>query len=108
MAAFRPHVHQIDAYKQAHFLKEERQDPITGEAFVAGDSVVFCAACKSAFLLESWQYLSSQHCGQGQTLTQFPKSLNLTLSKGKNGATTIPPIFDTLTKKNDSWLFLST
>ncbi|WP_027001206.1 RDD family protein [Hugenholtzia roseola] len=86
MATFRPHVHQIDAYAQAHFLKEERQDPITGEAFVAGDSIVFCAACRSAFLLESWQYMGNQHCGQGQTLAQFPKSQSLTLSKSKNVA----------------------
>jgi uncharacterized RDD family membrane protein YckC len=66
------HIHTIDAYKHRHFLAEERTDPITGDDFQAGDKVVFCAACKSAFLLETWQYMGENHCGQSRTLPEVP------------------------------------
>ncbi|MEM6298783.1 MAG: hypothetical protein AAF740_08865, partial [Bacteroidota bacterium] len=49
-------------------------DPITGEKIRAGQQVVFCATCKSAFLKESWEYLGKKHCGQFLTLRTFPKS----------------------------------
>lgn len=56
------------------FLAEGRKDPVTGETFASGDEVVFCAACKSAFLKDSWDYMGGKHCGQHKTLTAFPNS----------------------------------
>ncbi|AFM05177.1 hypothetical protein Fleli_2824 [Bernardetia litoralis DSM 6794] len=65
--------------KQAHFLKENRQDPITGDSFQMGDEIVFCAECKSAFLKESWEYMGNTHCNQEKTLEEVPFSKNLNL-----------------------------
>jgi uncharacterized RDD family membrane protein YckC len=67
--------------KETFFLKENRQDPVTGDGFDIGDEVVFCASCKSAFLKESWEYMNSKHCGQTATLKEFPAVSKLTLSK---------------------------
>ena len=67
--------------KQSVFLKENRQDPITGDEFCVGDKIVFCASCKSAFLAESWEYMNSKHCDQTRTLNQFPVVSKLKLSK---------------------------
>jgi uncharacterized RDD family membrane protein YckC len=67
--------------KETFFLKENRQDPVTGDSFEIGDKIVFCASCKSAFLIESWEYMNSKHCGQIVTLNNFPISSKLTLSK---------------------------
>lgn len=73
-------IHLIDASEHRAFLEQERIDPITGETIKAGDEVVFCAACKSAFLADSWNYLEEAHCGQSDTLREFPqpKSLSFT------------------------------
>ncbi|WP_027003801.1 hypothetical protein [Hugenholtzia roseola] len=71
------HVHLIEN----DFLSQSRHDPITGDLFVAGDKVVFCAACHSAFLLESWEYLGQTHCQQQETLAQIPTQSNLTLKQ---------------------------
>ncbi|WP_338764751.1 RDD family protein [Bernardetia sp. ABR2-2B] len=67
--------------KQSFFLKENRQDPVTGDEFNLGDEIVFCASCKSAFLKESWEYMNSKHCGQTFTLRKFPIQSKLKLSK---------------------------
>ncbi|WP_291722629.1 RDD family protein [Bernardetia sp.] len=67
--------------KQSVFLKENRQDPITGDEFCLGDKVVFCASCKSAFLADSWEYMNGKHCGQVGTLRKFPVVSKLKLSK---------------------------
>jgi uncharacterized RDD family membrane protein YckC len=67
--------------KEIFFLKENRQDPVTGDGFGIGDEIVFCASCKSAFLKESWEYMDSKHCGQIATLTRFPIQSKLKLSK---------------------------
>ena len=67
--------------KETFFLKENRQDPVTGDEFCVGDEIVFCASCKSAFLKESWEYMDSKHCGQTFTLKKFPVHSKLTLSK---------------------------
>ncbi|WP_027001183.1 hypothetical protein [Hugenholtzia roseola] len=66
------HLHHIKNQTHADFLAENRQDPITGDTIKADDQVVFCAACQSVFLWETWQYLNYQHCGQNQTLAHFP------------------------------------
>ncbi|MEM6298782.1 MAG: hypothetical protein AAF740_08860 [Bacteroidota bacterium] len=73
------HAHRIDTEKHASFLSEERHDPITGEKIIAGDEVVFCAACKSAFLMDSWTYLEGKHCGQKLTLSAFPSQKQITV-----------------------------
>ncbi|WP_375562743.1 RDD family protein [Bernardetia sp. OM2101] len=67
--------------KQRSFLKESRQDPITGDAFLLGDEIVFCAECKSAFFKDSWEYMGSVHCNQSETLTSFPTHSKLKLEK---------------------------
>ncbi|AFM05633.1 hypothetical protein Fleli_3304 [Bernardetia litoralis DSM 6794] len=67
--------------KETFFLKENRQDPVTGDGFDIGDEIVFCASCKSAFLKESWEYMNSKHCGQSFTLKKFPVQSKLKLSK---------------------------
>jgi uncharacterized RDD family membrane protein YckC len=67
--------------RQKVFLKENRQDPITGDAFSLGDEIVFCAECKSAFLKDSWEYMSSEHCNQKRTLKTFPSISTLKLKK---------------------------
>ena len=58
--------------KETFFLKESRQDPITGDEFNLGDEIVFCASCKSAFLKGSWEYLGYRHCEQEETLEKIP------------------------------------
>ncbi|WP_027003827.1 hypothetical protein [Hugenholtzia roseola] len=73
------HTHLIETEKHSDFLAQNRQDPITGDSIKAGDKVVFCAACKSVFLVETWQYLGEQHCGQSQTLDKIPQATVLTL-----------------------------
>jgi hypothetical protein len=55
-------------------LLEKRKDPFTKEAFKAGDPIVFCAVCKSAFLIDSWHSMMAKHCDQQQTLSTFPRN----------------------------------
>ncbi len=73
------HTHQLNATNHSDFLKQERIDPITGEKIEEGHTIVICAACKSAFFIESWEYLGNTHCIQDETLTHIPinKSLQL-------------------------------
>lgn len=68
------HDHLLDQKRHADFLSENRIDPITGDKIEAGDRIVICAACKSAFLEESWNYLRQQHCKQYGTLNKIPKT----------------------------------
>jgi len=76
------HIFPLNPKTHADFLKQERKDPITGDAFKAGDEVVFCAACRSAFLRESWEFMEGKHCNQEETLESFPKAQKaLTLQK---------------------------
>lgn len=74
------YVHTIDKETHADFLAQERVDPVTGEHLQSGDKVVFCAGCRSAFLLDSWAYLENRHCQQTQTLRAFPEKESLMLS----------------------------
>jgi hypothetical protein len=71
------HTHTVDA----RFLEQERYDPITGDKIIQGDTIVICAECKSAFLLESWQYLGSEHCGQTRTLDKIPQVGSLSINR---------------------------
>lgn len=70
------HSHQLTAHHQ-DFLNQNRTDPITGEKIEEGHTVVICAACKSAFFIESWEYLGHSHCDQTDTLQELPISQNL-------------------------------
>ncbi|WP_375559368.1 hypothetical protein ACE193_16730 [Bernardetia sp. OM2101] len=68
------HYHFLDEDQHSEFLSQNRIDPITGDKIYEGDCVVICAACKSAFLEESWNYLRQQHCDQYGTLNKIPKT----------------------------------
>ncbi|WP_291726561.1 hypothetical protein [Bernardetia sp.] len=71
--------HYLEKDKHQDFLLQQRVDPITGERIEAGDKVVFCASCKSAFFEESWQYLEGKHCNQTKTLKNIPVAKTLWL-----------------------------
>jgi len=71
--------HYLDKDLDSEFLKQGRIDPITSEKIEEGHTIVICAACKSAFFIESWEYLGENHCNQTETLTQIPKAKNLFL-----------------------------
>ncbi|MGZ5445354.1 MAG: TonB family protein [Thermoanaerobaculia bacterium] len=61
-------IHRLDATRHAAFLAEQRKDPVTRKPFHAGDEIVVCAACGSAFSVDSWNFLDGQHDGQSDTL----------------------------------------
>ncbi len=73
------HIHKIHRQKHFDFLNENRKDPITGDLIVAGNEVVFCDECKSAFLKETWEYLGGKHCDSSETLIDFPIQKTLEL-----------------------------
>lgn len=66
-----PNVHRLDATRHAGFLAEQRRDPITRRVLVAGDEVVVCAGCGSAFAVDSWSFLGGEHDGQSETLREI-------------------------------------
>ncbi|WP_338765214.1 hypothetical protein WAF17_01185 [Bernardetia sp. ABR2-2B] len=100
-------IHKIDSHLHNSFLEEERKDGITGDLIQAGDEVVFCGICKSAFLKDSWEYMDRKHCGQTKTLNSVPVAQPLSLSVFK-----IVPKFITLINSDISFKqckeFLST
>lgn len=63
------HSHKLNS-THSHIIA--RKDPITGDSVKENDRVVFCAACKSCFLEDSWKYMNEQHCQQSQTLETIP------------------------------------
>ncbi len=71
--------HLLEAELHSEFLKQGRIDPITGEQIEEGHTIVICSACKSAFFIESWEYLEQNHCNQSETLIELPKPKNLFL-----------------------------
>lgn len=71
--------HHLDSILHSEFLQQGRIDPITGEEIEEGHTIVICAACKSAFFIESWEYLGEQHCNQRDTLLEIPISKTLFL-----------------------------
>ncbi|WP_375560100.1 hypothetical protein ACE193_20640 [Bernardetia sp. OM2101] len=66
--------HKLSSKNKRHkkFLEEERNDPITGDKIIEGNEIVLCGACKSAFLLDSWNYMARSHCNQPFTLKEIP------------------------------------
>lgn len=103
------HIHKIDNKIHSDFLKENRQDPITGDLIQEGDEVVFCASCKSAFLKDTWLYLDKKHCNQSKTLKNPIFQKNLVLVKTQKETIFIPlediKSFKEFSKKtkNTSW-----
>jgi tetratricopeptide (TPR) repeat protein len=83
--ALKIHSHFIDKNKHADFLAQKRQDSITHEIIEEGDEVVFCSVCKSAFIVDSWEYIGRSHCNQSQTLKKIPVLRSLSLDKKKIG-----------------------
>ncbi len=74
-------VHTLNIENHSHII--ERQDGVTGDTIKANDEVVFCAACQSVFLKESWEYMKNQHCEQSQTLNFIPLPISkITVRKG--------------------------
>ena len=67
-----PHIHEVNERKHQVFLNEGRRDPFTKQKIKAGDRIVFCAKCKSAFLHSSWKAMKGKHCRQTETLIEFP------------------------------------
>lgn len=79
------HLHTLSYLEHSDFISQERKDPFTGKTLQSGDIVVFCAKCKTAFLLDSWEAVNSKHCNQYDTLSQFPPQIEiLTLKKKKS------------------------
>lgn len=74
------HTHHLNTATHSDFLKQERIDPITGEKIEEGHTIVICAACKSAFFIESWEYLGEKHCNQENTLPEIPIAHTLQLA----------------------------
>ncbi len=72
-------IHHLDKTVDSEFLNQGRIDPITGEKIEEGHRIVICAACKSAFFIEIWEYLGENHCNQSETLTEIPKPKQLFL-----------------------------
>jgi hypothetical protein len=48
-------------------LAQGRVAPLTGNIISAGDRIVLCKSCGSAFPTESWVSIGARHCGQSQT-----------------------------------------
>ena len=74
------YAHRLNS-NHAHIIS--RTDPITGDVVKVNDKVVFCAACKSCFLEESWMYMNEQHCEQNRTLANVPTLPSKLIAKKK-------------------------
>ncbi|WP_291720904.1 hypothetical protein [Bernardetia sp.] len=64
------HTHILNSENHSHILG--RQDAVTGDTIKANDEVVFCSACQSVFLKDSWEYMNEEYCGQRETLGFVP------------------------------------
>jgi len=82
------HIHTISQWGHPSFIKEQRKDPFTKQTIQAGDQIVFCAVCKTAFLASSWETINGKHCNQQNTLQDFPAQIDfLDITKNsKNSA----------------------
>jgi hypothetical protein len=74
-------IHTLEQEKHSSFLAQNRIDPITGDLLEENDKIVICAACKSAFLADSWEYIGRTHCNQNSTLREIPKQEVFKLDK---------------------------
>lgn len=92
-------IHKIDSTLHQSFLEEERKDAITGDLIQANDEVVFCGMCKSAFLKDSWEFISKTHCGQKNTLKDFPVAIQLLLNVPVINPVFITPLMSSFSMK---------
>ncbi|PIY10460.1 MAG: hypothetical protein COZ18_05925 [Flexibacter sp. CG_4_10_14_3_um_filter_32_15] len=73
--------HKLSSQNHSHIIG--RQDSVTGDAIKANDEVVFCSACQSVFLVESWEYMNQKHCNQTETLGFVPAPIPTLRAKKK-------------------------
>jgi len=85
--------HTVDRSSHREFLGEGRKDPYTQDQIKAGDEIVFCAGCKSAFLYSSWEAMGGRHCNQTETLAEFPDAPRLGNVKKLQKKNTILTVF---------------
>ncbi len=78
------HTFVINSAIHSAFLKENRKDPVTADFFSERDEIVFCRSCGSAFLKTSWEYMGKKHCGQTETLVEFPEAKENMLLKTRS------------------------
>lgn len=99
------HIITLSSPKYDWFLNEEREDPVSKEAFKIADQVVVCANCKSVMLFDTWVY-AGNHCHRvacsqlGETLIDIPRNEKPTIIYFKSDREII---WDT-TPINISWL----
>lgn len=72
------HIHDLEEERHRTFLAENRKDPVTRELLKAGDRIIICAVCHSAWLVDSWN-LNGGKCscncpGNSQTLGKIPST----------------------------------
>lgn len=92
-------IHKIQSHLHHSFLEEERKDSITGDLIQANDEVVFCGVCKSVFLKDSWKFMNSSHCGQKNTLKDFPIARQLLLNVPVINPVFITPLLSSFSMK---------
>ncbi|WP_375560856.1 hypothetical protein ACE193_24690 [Bernardetia sp. OM2101] len=61
---------KLNTQNHSHII--DKQDSFTEDTIKANDEVVFCGACQSVFLKESWEYMDKKHCSQTETLAFVP------------------------------------
>lgn len=76
------HSHKLKFQNHPHII--DRQDAVTGDTIKANDEVVFCSACQSVFLKESWEYMNAIHCNQTETLGFVPAQEKEIKARNKN------------------------
>ena len=77
-------IHTLDKIKHKDILQEGRVDPIEREKLKHGDRVVFCAACKIAYLEDSWKIFGKCTCEHNNTCENVPDvNKQITLKKRK-------------------------
>jgi len=82
------HSHQLNFDSHSHIIG--RTDPITGDTIKEHDKVVFCLACQSCFLEESWNYMNNRHCQQTDTLFFAPYIPSKLVAKRKKDQNSEP------------------
>ncbi|WP_338767215.1 hypothetical protein WAF17_05380 [Bernardetia sp. ABR2-2B] len=73
--------HKLNPKNHSHIIG--RQDSVTGDTIKSNDEVIFCSACQSVFLKESWEYMDTQHCNQRETLGFVPTPIPTLRAKKK-------------------------
>lgn len=73
------YIHLLNEKDHEFFLSQGRKDPITKETLKAGDKVVICGVCKTAFTIDTWEhYNGCIQDGQSEdTLSAVPKNENI-------------------------------